>query len=85
MKREISLAVSSKDRKHEISLSVSSKDRKYRADRIFDVRKIHGTMSTNTMDARCQMPDASRYKKKVLLSIWQQTILCGGISNQEEI
>ena len=26
--------------------------RRYRADRMFDVRRIHGTMSTDTMDAR---------------------------------
>ena len=27
---------------------------RYRADRMFEVRRIHRTMSTNTMDARCQ-------------------------------
>ena len=28
--------------------------RRYRADRMFDVRRMHGTMSTDTMNARCQ-------------------------------
>ena len=29
-------------------------EKRYRADRMFGVRRIHGTMSTDTMDARCQ-------------------------------
>ena len=28
---------------------------RYRADIIFDVSRIHGTMSKNTIDARCQL------------------------------
>ena len=28
--------------------------RRYRSDRMFDGRRIHGTMSNNTMDTRCQ-------------------------------
>ena len=28
--------------------------RRYRSERMFDVRRIHETMSTNTMDDRCQ-------------------------------
>ena len=35
--------------------------RRYRADRMFDVRRIHGTMSTNTMDARCQSIHDKKY------------------------
>ena len=50
-----------RDKKHEISLAVSSKDRKYRADRMFDVRRIHGTMSTNNMDSRCQSINDENY------------------------
>ena len=60
-KREISLAVISKYKKCEILLAVSSKDKKYRADRIFDVCRIYGTMSTNTMDSRCQSIHDKKY------------------------
>ena len=37
--------------------------RRYRADRIFDVQQIHGTMSTDTMDARCQSIHQDKYLK----------------------
>ena len=35
--------------------------RRYRAYWMFDVRKIHGTMSTDTMDARCQSIQDKKY------------------------
>ena len=35
--------------------------RRYRADRMFDVCRIHGTMSTNNMDARCQSIRDGKY------------------------
>ena len=35
--------------------------RRYRADQMFDVRRIHGTMSTDTMDARCQLIHDEKY------------------------
>ena len=35
--------------------------RRYRAYWMFDVRKIHGTMSTDTMDARCQSIHDEKY------------------------
>ena len=53
--------------------------RRYRADQMFNVRRIHGTMSTNTMDAICQ----SIYDEKYCQVFGKKTILCGGISNQE--
>ena len=34
---------------------------RYRADRMFDFRRIHETMSTNTMDYRCQMIHDENY------------------------
>ena len=34
---------------------------RYRADRMFDVRRIHGTMYTDTMDARCQLIHDEKY------------------------
>ena len=33
----------------------------YRVDRMFDVRIIHGTMYTDTMDARCQLIHDKKY------------------------
>ena len=35
--------------------------RRYRADRIFDIRRIYETMFTNTMDARCQSIHNEKY------------------------
>ena len=35
--------------------------RRYRADRMFDVPRIHGTMSKDTMDARCESIHSDRY------------------------
>ena len=35
--------------------------RRYRADWMFNVRRIHMTMSTNTMDARCQSIHDKKY------------------------
>ena len=35
--------------------------RRYRADRMFDVRRIYGTMSTKTMDTRCQSINDEKY------------------------
>jgi hypothetical protein len=35
--------------------------RRYRADRMFDVRRVHGMMSTDTMDARCKSIHAEKY------------------------
>ena len=40
---------------------IMSLARRYRADRMFDAHRIHGTMSTNTMDARCQSIHDERY------------------------
>ena len=34
---------------------------RYRADQMFDVCRIHGTMSTNTMDTRCQSIHDKKY------------------------
>ena len=36
---------------------------RYRADQMFDFFSIHGTMSTNTMDARCQLIHDENYCK----------------------
>ena len=36
-------------------------ERRYRADWMFNVRRIHGKMSTNTMDARCQSIHDGKY------------------------
>ena len=35
--------------------------RRYRADRMFDIRRIHGTMSTDIMDSRCQLIHEEKY------------------------
>ena len=35
--------------------------RRYRSDRMFGVRRMHGTMSTNTIDARFQLIHDKRY------------------------
>ena len=35
--------------------------RRYRSDQMFGVCRIHGTMSTNTMDARCQSIHDEKY------------------------
>ena len=34
---------------------------RYRADRMFDVRQIHGTMSNDTMNTRCQSIHQDKY------------------------
>ena len=34
---------------------------RYRADLMFDVRRIHGTMYTNNMDTRCQSIHNEKY------------------------
>ena len=34
---------------------------RYKADRMFDIRRIHGTMSTYTMDARSQLIHNEKY------------------------
>ena len=34
--------------------AIMSLAQRYRDNRMFDVRRIHGTISTDTMDARCQ-------------------------------
>ena len=34
---------------------------RYRSDQVFNVHRIHGTMSTNTMDARCQLIHDKKY------------------------
>ena len=46
--------------------------RRYRSDQMFDVRRIHGTMSNDTMDARCQSIHNENYcqvfgSKKIFL------------------
>ena len=35
--------------------------RRYKADQMFDVHRIHRTMSTNTMDVRCQLIHDKKY------------------------
>ena len=37
--------------------------RRYRADSMFNVRHIHGTMSTDTMDARCKSVNGDQYSQ----------------------
>ena len=37
--------------------------RRYRADRMFDVRRLHGTMSTDTMDARCKSLHGDKFSQ----------------------
>ena len=34
---------------------------KYRADQVFDVRRINGTMSNNKIDARCNLIHEKKY------------------------
>ena len=41
--------------------SIVTLARRYRADGMFDVHSIHGTMSTNTMDDRCQSIHNEKY------------------------
>ena len=38
-------------------------EQRYISDQMFDVRRIHGTMSTNTMDARCQSIHDEKYRQ----------------------
>ena len=41
--------------------AIMSLTRRYRADWMFNVSRIYGTMSTNTMDARCQSIHDEKY------------------------
>ena len=41
--------------------AIMSLTRRYRADWMFNVSRIYGTMSTNTMDARCQSIHDKKY------------------------
>ena len=36
-------------------------EQRYRADRMFDIHRIHGTIFTNNMDARCQLIHDKQY------------------------
>ena len=51
---------------------------RYKADQIFDVRRIHGTMSTDIIDTRCQLI----HNKKVCQVFGNNKNLCGDISTK---